>query len=159
MQAKLGAPDVSSWSSVVEVVPPDGVDAALYVVAAWVVGGDMEGGERDEAVVPVHHLQVAEVGGAAEAFAGEVAAPHLRGRVRPAVGAGVHHLAAELHHARVRRQVAEEERRPVPHQLAGPELQPPVAVVRVLPDQQADVELRSPVRKMIGNCVRFHYKD
>jgi hypothetical protein len=32
----------------------------------------------------------------------------------------------------VRRQVAEQQRRPVPHQLAGAELQPPVAVVRVL---------------------------
>jgi hypothetical protein len=97
-----------------------------------VVGGDVEaGGERHQAVVPVHHLQVPEVGGPAEAFPGEVAAAHLRGRVRPR-RARVHHLAAELHHARVRRQVAEQQRRPVPHQLARAELQPPVAVVRVL---------------------------
>lgn len=128
----LGAPDVPAGAAVVEVVSPDGVDAALDVVAVGVVGGDVEaGGERDEAVVPVHHLQVAEVGGPAEAFPGEVAAAHLRGRVG-ARRARVHHLAAELHHARVRRQVAEQQRRPVAHQLAGAELQPPVAVVRVL---------------------------
>lgn len=129
----LGATDVAPGAAVVEVVAPDGVDAALDVVAVGVVGGDVEaGGEGDKAVVPVHHLQVAEVGGAAEPLAGEVPAPHLRRRVRAAVGPRVHHLAAELHHARVRRQVAEQERRPVPHQLPIPELQPPVPVVRIL---------------------------
>ena len=132
MLALLRAPDVPAGPAVVEVVAPDGVDAALDVVAVGVVGGDVEaGGERHQAVVPVHDLEVPEVGGPAEALAGEVAAAHLRGRVRPG-RARVHHLAAELHHARVRRQVAEQQRRPVPHQLAGAELQPPVAAVRVL---------------------------
>lgn len=140
--AELDAPDVPPRSTVVEVVPPDGIDPALDVIAGRVISGDMERGERDQAIIPVHDLQVPEVGGAAEAFPGKMAAPHLRGRVG-SLGAGVHHLAPELHHAGVRRQVAEEHRRPVTHQLPVPELQPPVAVVRVFPDEQADVELAS----------------
>nr|ACR36231.1 unknown [Zea mays] len=131
---------VPAGPSVVEVVPPGGVVAALDVVAARAVGDEAERGGGDEAVVGVDDLQVAEVGCAVGSLAGEVAAPHLRGRVRPR-RARVHHLAAELHHVGVGAQVREQERRPVPHQRARPQLQPPVPPVRVLPYEQADVEL------------------
>jgi hypothetical protein len=60
-----------------------------------------------------------------------VPAPHLRGRVRPR-RPRVHHLAAELHHVGVPAQVREQERWPVTHQRARPQLQPPVAAVWVL---------------------------
>ena len=132
---------VPARPSVVEVVSPGAVVAALDVVAGRVVGDEAERGGGDEAVVAVHHLHVAEVGGAVGALAGEVAAPHLRGRVRPR-RPRVHHLAAELHHVGVPAQVREQERRPVPHQLPRrPQLQPPVPPVWVLPYEQADVEL------------------
>nr|ACL53382.1 unknown [Zea mays] len=132
---------VPARPSVVEVVSPGAVVAALDVVAGRVVGDEAERGGGDEAVVAVHHLHVAEVGGAVGALAGEVPTPHLRGRVRPR-RPRVHHLAAELHHVGVPAQVREQERRPVPHQLTRrPQLQPPVPPVWVLPYEQADVEL------------------
>ena len=78
-------------------------------------------------------------------FPGEPPAAHLRGRVRPR-RPRVHRLAAELHHvgaaAAAGAQVGEEGRRPVPDQRARrAQLQPPVALLRVLPDEQGDVEL------------------
>jgi hypothetical protein len=127
----LGAVYVPAGPAVVEVVPPRSVVPALDVVAARVVGDEPERGGGDEAVVPVYDLHVAEVGGAVGALAGEVSAPHLRRRVRPR-RTRVHHLAAELHHVGVPAQVAEQERRPVPHQRARTHLQPPVAAPWVL---------------------------
>jgi hypothetical protein len=127
----LGATDVAPGAAVVEVVAPGAVVAALDVVAGGVVGDEAEGGGGEEVVVPVDDLEVAEVGGAVESLAGEVAAPHLRRGVRPR-RPRVHHLAAELHHVGVAAQVGEEGRRPVPHQWARPQLQPPVPPTWVL---------------------------
>ena len=106
--------DIPAGAAVVEVAAPVGVGASLDVVAGRVVGEELEVGRRDEAVVPVHHLQVAEVGGAVEPLAGEVTAAHLRRRVRPR-RPRVHHLAAKLHHVAVVRQVGEQIRWPIPH--------------------------------------------
>lgn len=126
-----GALHVPPWPSVVEVCPPVAVEASLDVVAPGVVGEELEAGRPDDAVVPVHHLQVPEVGGAVEPLAGEVPAAHLRRRVRPPRPV-VDHLAAELHHPRVVRQVGEQPGRPVAHHHARPELQPPVPVLGIL---------------------------
>ena len=116
-----GAFHVPPWASVVEVAPPVAVGPSLDVVAARVVGEELQAGRRDEVVVPVHHLEVPEVGGAVEALAWEVAAAHLRRRVRPR-RSGVDDLAAELHHVGVPRQVGEEVGRPVPDDQARAQL-------------------------------------
>lgn len=74
---------------------------------------------RDEIIVPINNLQVPEIGRPVEPFSGEMAAAHLRGRVR-ALRPRVDHLAAELHHVGVPSQVREERRRPVADQRARP---------------------------------------
>nr|ACN36618.1 unknown [Zea mays] len=155
-----GACRVVSRATVVEVGSPASAGGVLavvvvvvvvvglaYVVAGGVLGQRLDGVERHlgQAVVGVHRLQVAEVAGAAEALGGEAARAHLRGGVRPA-GPGVHHLAAPLHHGGVVRQVREQLRRPVPHQLV-PVAEPPVAQLRVLPHQQRHVVLRAAGRR------------
>jgi hypothetical protein len=122
---------ISPGPSVVEVATPVSVGASLDGVALGVVGEELQAGRRDEVVVPVHHLQVAEVGGPVEALAGKVAAAHLRRRVRRRT-ADVDHLAAELHHVRVTRQVGEQVRRPVADDQTRAHLQPPVPVLRIL---------------------------
>jgi len=100
-----------------------------------VIGEEFQVGRRDEVVVPVHHLQVPEVGGAVEALSGEVAAAHLGRRVRPR-RPGVDDLAAELHHVGVASQVGEEVRRPVSDYEARAQLQPPVPMLWILDTMQ-----------------------
>lgn len=124
-------PDAPSWSSEVEVAPPGSVDPCLYVIAIWVVGEDTEVGHRDQAVVPVDDLQVPEVSSSAEAFSGVVAAAHLGGGVEPG-WTGVEDLSTVLHHGRVPSEVAEQGGRPVAHEHAGSELQPPVSMAWIL---------------------------
>jgi hypothetical protein len=122
---------ISPWSSIVEVAAPVSVGPSLDAVAPGVVGEELQVARRDEVVVPVHHLQVAEVGGTVEALTGEAPAAHLRRRVRPG-RPGVDDLAAELHHVGVPRQVGEQVRRPVADDQARAHLQPPVTVLRIL---------------------------
>jgi len=122
---------VPPWPSVVEVASPVAVRASLDIVASGVISEEFKVGCRDEVVVPVHHLQVPEVGGAVEALSGEVAAAHLCRRVRPR-RPGVDDLTAELHHVGVASQVTEEVRRPVPDYEARAQLQPPVPVLWIL---------------------------
>lgn len=122
---------VPPWASVVKVAPPVAVGPSLDVVAIGVIGEEFQASRGDEVVVPVHHLQVPEVGGAVEALAWEVAAAHLRRRVRPR-RPGVDDLAAKLNHVGVARQVGEEVGRPIPDDQAGAQLQPPVPMLRIL---------------------------
>lgn len=71
-------PHVSSWSSVIEIVPPDAINSTLDGVAVWMVSQESEvRGQWDQTVVPVDKLQIAEVGSPAETFCGEMAAAHL----------------------------------------------------------------------------------
>jgi hypothetical protein len=142
---KLRAPCVPAGPTVIEVGAPRAAAAAGDVIASRPVGEQAEPGGRDEVVVPVDELHVAEVCGARVSLGGEAAGAHLRGRVRRAGGARVDDLAPELHHVGARAEVREERGGPVADERAGAELQPPVAPARVLPDEKRDVELAAGV--------------
>ena len=79
------------------------------------VGREAEIGGGDEVVVPVDHLQIAEVGCTPKPFIREVPTAHLGGGV-DTVRPGVHNLPAELHHARLSTQVVEQQGWPVAYQ-------------------------------------------
>lgn len=96
---------------------------------------EMEIRHGQEVIIPIHNLQIPEVGCFSEAVVGEAAATHLGWRV-VSPWSCVHYLSSKLYHARVASQMAEQEVRPVPDEQPGPELEPPVPVLWILDEQK-----------------------
>ena len=109
-----GAPGIISRSPKVEMCAPFIVVGALYIVAISILCQSWYLSNCTQAVVWIHNLKVSEVACFPKSIFSEMPGPHLGGRVG-AVGPGIHHLAAPLHHGCMVCQVCKQLWRPVSH--------------------------------------------
>lgn len=104
----LGTPHISSGSSIVKIIPPHIINPSSYIVTIRVIRQDPEIRQRNQAVVPINHLQIAKIRCFSEAFSGKMATAHLSPCVRTR-WPSVHDFPTKLDHVCVVPQVCEQD--------------------------------------------------